>query len=1501
MTCKFVVWENGEEGWTSNYMTSMKSPSGFPFGKALTTTDRENSMPAQWHCCSGSLGRCLEGSGRMGFQLDDAQDNEHFVPSRQHDPWEKGAEGCTSSGRVYIECTTLDISEYAVIHSGMNFPGCNTFSGGQFRYARNEKGCTLYDATCRRSTSYWCATMFLCIYIGHVGSFFLIVGRMILSVALRMSMLQFDTERSSNLQELGIQYIRLAFWSFFTLGLVWWRQNRRNKLLRVVGGRRYSIHGRTERKSKRAVGIIFTILLCQGHAIQCANRIDSCPNYTIDLNPEDDTTATTWSSLTNQTEHQPISRRITENSTIVKFGIDDFVYPLPMTIGEALDHPRRLMLFPSWENLQELLTVGGYDENHEQKYTTFGHKGHGCGQRHLQFPNNNRAALLQEINRIWNDYIQGGSFLVHLIEPQPQELPKGHIGLIVEITVDDYSYDEFAAIYFEKFHYEDRSVDLYQMQTVTYINRACTVEDVHHLGAVAHICRDQSSCIVEHGGRRHRLQSGRLLVQPGSYIILQITPITWQHQPDPSQFFGKRDFKTAADSLVTDPEDPSVWILTNAVDSDNNNLGQRGLLLHQHFFGDFDLIWNLVDNEWSDQIDDPDLRIIFSHSPPQLELENAIHLIVINGPIPGRVPSLVSVVYNGEEEVTNDSFVETIALQIPTNPSVTQLIDMVNRHSDLRIHDDGGTVWCEDNYFAYDGQLHPEPGTHVLFFPSGDTVIEDGEESDLSDDPVTSASARLDLGLGLTIALSRSVLGQTVAGSPMLFTISAYLLCNPNKPWITDQTRPEPKKLRIPDDPNPPRESIRVCPIPETPWEAWAQRPPRTVIHMYDDLRYMLATARINLRQPALVDTYGLHDRSVGHRRVQVADLQQRTMVVAISQAWQDYATQFDLLIRIVRPQPAALMSPQPIITVIVQILDPFMDTVPGQVPILADQRASIDMDDTRQATTIRVAEYIQSPTRAGDVLPLVRLQNSCQPRGLRDCYILWRDGRYGLEDQIAARPGDYIIANARPLGVHFHGSDSFFFRARRFALEAQRLMNQLGVQSIDLDIHAIGLYNQPYGARSMVVTMGNLVDPRWIWQTSMELWGDRTPGHGARLYHIDPQPSFVQQPPNDLLHLILAFGDNENQVPILFGLTLCTLDNRFEQLAAFVPRWCRTSATDSHLLQRSTFIRLVRALAGQYAIYSGYRQVGAEHAVGILPGSFLTVQVHHEDRLQILHALLDRLDREESSSSSSTEPGAPSTAAEENVQEQHRSFCVRGVPRLGIVTTFAAPQIPNANLPLGTLWTLGAIGLLGSINPRRPSMDQTFYNTIPFPDNLGISSRRDVSGTTVDSETPNLPRARATHNLYNNPWMRCTRNDLHLQSLFDIAKHARYSFCCIYRIGDPIETLHGGSSKGLDCQTVQWGWCRLLNHVQRSSSNPPLWDVDAVFDRLNPPGNGHKAHQGEDFETLDIRGSPKLEYLDDFVVSGNKILLFDKPATKEYTAFTPPFDHHDAIELLQP
>lgn len=81
-------------------------------------------------------------------------------------------------------------------------------------------------------------------------------------------------------------------------------------------------------------------------------------------------------------------------------------------------------------------------------------------------------------------------------------------------------------------------------------------------------------------------------------------------------------------------------------------------------------------------------------------------------------------------------------------------------------------------------------------------------------------------------------------------------------------------------------------------------------------------------------------------------------------------------------------------------------------------------------------------------------------------------------------------------------------------------------------------------------------------------------------------------------------------------------------------------------------------------------------------------------------------------------------------------------------------------------------------------------------------------------------------------------------------------------------------------------------------SGNPPLWDVDAVFDRLTPPGNGPEQST---FTIVDIRGSVDLETLDDFVCNGSHILVLELHPTTRKVPFTPPFTQQDALTLLDP
>ena len=122
--------------------------------------------------------------------------------------------------------------------------------------------------------------------------------------------------------------------------------------------------------------------------------------------------------------------------------------------------------------------------------------------------------------------------------------------------------------------------------------------------------------------------------------------------------------------------------------------------------------------------------------------------------------------------------------------------------------------------------------------------------------------------------------------------------------------------------------------------------------------------------------------------------------------------------------------------------------------------------------------------------------------------------------------------------------------------------------------------------------------------------------------------------------------------VAILFGLTL--VSQVTDENAAYTAVMCPTPITDDRMLQCSRFHRLVRVLNGQFAIYSGYHQIGHSVQVGLTAGSFLTVQVHHRSRMQLLHNLLDLLDDQESSATVSEDTAMGSQQDENDEREVH-------------------------------------------------------------------------------------------------------------------------------------------------------------------------------------------------------------------------------------------------------
>ena len=246
--------------------------------------------------------------------------------------------------------------------------------------------------------------------------------------------------------------------------------------------------------------------------------------------------------------------------------------------------------------------------------------------------------------------------------------------------------------------------------------------------------------------------------------------------------------------------------------------------------------------------------------------------------------------------------------------------------------------------------------------------------------------------------------------------------------------------------------------------------------------------------------------------------------------------------------------------------------------------------------TIIRAAEYLQVPASLLEIFWLVRILNSCQPRGLQLCTVAWRGRRYGHTETISACAGDYLHVMAPAISSHFRNTDSFFYGGRRFAVDAHRIMTEIfDTMEMELSIHAVSDQNVPLGARQITINMAPLVDPDLLWRNAIELWGDHGTSDASRLVHIEPQPGLVQEPYTDMLHLVLLITPQAGTIPALFALQIVAAGNHNN--VAFAARLCRTPATNDNLLFSSGFFRLVRSL-------------GTEHPFNIPPGAFIVVRI---------------------------------------------------------------------------------------------------------------------------------------------------------------------------------------------------------------------------------------------------------------------------------------------------
>ena len=971
-------------------------------------------------------------------------------------------------------CTSLAVA-YTYIVRGVIAEGCTSYISG---YNYTYPGSTRHAHIERMLWS-----LRFMMYVNIVSGAALTVFQGIAALGQRLCFLQFDKGPHSKLDELCFQLVRAFFWSCTTLVYLAQTMRRRQKAIKIVQKRRHSLVCRRYHHKISRTHAVLAVLVLNSHVVQAISRADipnsnvaNTPMSFMDSNLDvrnavDDLlhgrasiphgtcygqNCTPGSSTSSEEEedriiHEPKGSRLFEDSLLKEAQIDTAIYDLPNTLGEALAHPRTLRLLNSWQGLQLLLVARGYSEDEVIHYQTYGLRGEDRGQRAIQLRTRNSGDLIGAMRTLWHDEILDRSFQIHVIDPQPIDIPFYSVALLIEIYDLTVDVDFMAPILLEYITILRGGTDTDYTLRTDYTPRRSTSEDIYDLARISRICPPLGTmrCQIETANDISIRRDDQLNIRSGFYIVVQTTPSEWYDFDCTGCFYGVEPFAREASTLIVDPEDPYVFVRTFATFSGDRRVERRGFMLHRRFFYDVEAVWHLATTVWNDRCLDDTMRIVYSPTPPQIEKDNEVSLLVLDGPQIGCLPILMSYLDIDDPNTTWNEGSDTFLIHAPPDVRTTTLHQIAATSYQL----EDGQTWCEDGYYDVEDPLPIAPGSHVLiYYTDSFEIEEETEESTISDDPCfegqqeTSSSWRTTSwwtwiilatvrGRGcIDVILLTAIISQDIGG------VRGETGADGNNTILPGFTTPcEPRKQRLPDDPIPCGQAITICPLPQTPVEAWEQRPPRTGIWDYEGLRVMLAAERIAIHQPAVLDTYGLHEHSVGYRRVTVTDLQQRTIALAIAATWNDYSFQFSLAARVVRPQPRPLTQPQPIVILIIQILDPFAQIDGHAIPVLIDQVTSADFEDARQAMTVRVAEYIQTPIHGGDIAGLVRMGRSCQPKGLRPCHVHWRGERYDMTTQISPRASEYIVLTASPLGLHFRGADSYFFRARRFALDGQR------------------------------------------------------------------------------------------------------------------------------------------------------------------------------------------------------------------------------------------------------------------------------------------------------------------------------------------------------------------------------------------------------------------------------------------------------------------------------
>ena len=968
-------------------------------------------------------------------------------------------------------------------------------------YARNEKGCTLYrrmrhysfgNKTRAKNVEGCTSSAFAHLYqalvfflwlqnlgVGTIG-----LCKFVIFLVQRLLFLNYDQSKTTQAGELAWQTLRLICVGIGTFWLAIQPHRKRQRCLVVVN------HTRRSRciKPKQAI-CLSALWMC----VMVANA------HLIDVHQGICLASTDNSWTDTQT-------RLTPDDIVYDSVLDTYYYPVPQNEND-------LLILPPTHRWAGGLASQVLVENLCREYPaqaqidTYGLRTSHLGNRFTRTHGAAFDEIVPLVANLWREYSHQEHMRLHLVQPQPVDVPPYTIVVIVEFPTFDVDHTRARPILLDTFQ-DGPFID----RRTGYLDFRAPVRGVFHIPALNGVCwpRGRDDCTV-YANERFLGHDDILHVTYGDYVALHHTTFRtrWASLlgrfPRAEEFV--RDFMWRSDHFNRQ----DFWIHVHLA------TGQHADRVHSRV-----MAWNrancrnvqaLIDvacETWASHGAGPQSRLITVWPQSMLQGDQSVIQVILSLPVHRDwIPVLISIYTHIGGQRPNR--VETHAWTLPSSGTLHEYLALIGYSafadtlaSDLYVE------YGRTRYRGLESTVNFQIGGHYVFhflLPElGEFIADvarhmhnsaiestpsaDSEEEDVSMLQITLASD--DCPTNNSSALMDKVSSQhAVPGA------------------LADQV---------------------VQPIPATIGQAMRQPRVLRLIPDWQPLCDLLLTRGIGTEEIQTYVTFGLRGIDMGKRLMRTTTTNQRAILQAVQDTWWDVIAGGSYQVYVVDPQPHDI--PANTIALLIEMPIPEID-IDFHSPILFE--AFVFEEHSADQDHVLRTDYIARHATAVDVYDEAFAVNHCQPLGAYKCVIEHKGITYIEETARFLVPsGSYIVLQISPPSWFMRDCSDYFTGASPFAHEALTLVTDQGDPTIFVRTHASNVQTHQFGHRSFMVHRRVFTDPSSMWHIVAEEWRDLIDPAQARLIYAPTPPQledeqtirliFIEQPAVGCLPVLVSF-----------------------------------------------------------------------------------------------------------------------------------------------------------------------------------------------------------------------------------------------------------------------------------------------------------------------------------------------------------------------------------------